>query len=219
MLKRALMTLALSLIIWGCGTSTQYETETQVVNPDAPVIIDYYAAEVIRPGTTWRVYLHAKDTNGDMRDIVVRLLQTGAASAGTSTTRIEGKHSGEVAGYLALRTPRDTNLRRDRFTLRVLVRDREGNRSETIEVPLGFDNVPPAEIPEKWEEIADRRLGFIMITIESTFDRLRRGGRRRYGFHHITSFAHFFLLCSGGFLLLFTRRSAGNKTVRAAVCT
>jgi hypothetical protein len=150
-----------------------------VVNPDAPVIIDYYAAEVIRPGTTWRVYLHAKDTNGDMRDIVVRLLQTGAASAGPSTTLIEGKHSGEVAGYLALRTPRDTNLRRDRFTLRVLVRDREGNRSETIEVPLGFDNVPPAEIPEKWEEIADRRLGFIMITIESTFDRLRRGGRRR----------------------------------------
>ena len=179
MLKRALIAIALSLIVWGCGASTQYETETQVDNPDAPVIIDYYAAEVIRPGATWRVYLHARDKNGDMRDIVVRLLQTGAASAGTSTTRIEEKHSGDVAGYLALRTPRDINLRRDRFTLRVLVRDSEGNRSERVELPLRFDNVPPAEIPEKWEKIADRRLGFMMITIESTFDRLRRGGRRR----------------------------------------
>ena len=124
MLKRALITIAWSLIVLGCGASTQYETETQVDNPDAPVIIDYYAAEVIRPGTTWRVYLHAEDKNGDMRDIVVRLLQTGAASAGTSTTRIEKKHSGEVAGNLSLRTHRDTNLRRDRLTLRVLVRDR-----------------------------------------------------------------------------------------------
>ena len=179
MLKSALITIALSLIIWGCGASTQYETETQVDNPNAPVIIDYYAAEVIRPGNTWRVYLHAKDKNEDMRDIVVRLLQTGAASVGTSTTRIAEKDSGEVAGYLALRTPRDRNLRGNRFTLRVIVRDREGNNSKRVEVPLRFDNVSPAEIPEKWQKIADRRLGFIMIQIESIFDRLRRGGRRR----------------------------------------
>jgi len=179
MLKRALIAIALILIVWGFGCSKQIGTETQEVNLDAPEIIDYYAAEVIRPGAAWRVYLHARDKDGDMRDIVVRLLQTGAGSAGTSTTRIEEKHSREVAGYLSLRTPRDTNLRRDRFTLRVLVRDRQGNRSESVELPLRFDNVPPAEIPEKWEEIADRRLGFMMITIESTFDRLRRGGRRR----------------------------------------
>ena len=178
-MKRVLIAIALILIVWGFGCSKQFGTETQVDNPDAPVIIDYFAAEVIRPGATWRVYLHARDKDGDMRDIVVRLLQTGAGSAGTSTTRIGEKHSREVAGYLSLRTPRDTNLRRDRFTLRVLVRDRQGNRSESVELPLRFDNVPPAEIPEKWEEIADRRLGFMMITIESTFDRLRRGGRRR----------------------------------------
>jgi hypothetical protein len=143
------------------------------------VIIDYHAAEVIRPGTTWRVYLHAKDKKGDMRDIVVRLLQTGAASVGTSTTRIAEKQRSEVVGYLALRTPRDRNLRGNRFTLRVIVRDREGNNSKTVEVPLRFDNVSPAEIPEKWQKIADRRLGFIMISIESILDRTRRGGRPR----------------------------------------
>ena len=178
MLKRGLIAIALSLIVWGFGCSKQFGTETQEVNPDAPVIIDYFAAEVIRPGATWRVYLHARDKDGDMRDIVVRLLQTGAASAGTSTTRIEEKHSREVAGYLSLRTPVDRRLTRDRFTLRILVDDSQGNRSERVELPLRFDNVPPAEIPEKWGKIADRRLGFMMITIESTFDRMRRGGRR-----------------------------------------
>ena len=105
MLKRGLIMIALTWTVWGCGASTQYGTQTKVDNPDAPAIIDYYAAEVIRPGAAWRVYLHARDENGDMRDIVARLLQTGAASA-TYTIRIEEKHSREVAGYLALRTPR-----------------------------------------------------------------------------------------------------------------
>ena len=177
-MKRALITIALSLIVLGSGCSKQFGTTTQEVNPDAPVIIDYHAAELIRPGTTWRVYLHAKDKNGDMRNIVARLSQTGHGVTGTSSTRIEEKHSGEVAGYLALRTPRDRNLGRDRFTLMVLVRDSQGNRSERVELPLRFGNVPPAEIPEEWEKIADRRLGFIMVTIESSFQR-RRGGRRR----------------------------------------
>ena len=177
-MKRALITIALSLIVLGSGCSKQFGTKTQEVNPDAPVIIDYHAAEVIRPGDTWRVYLHARDKNGDMRNIVARLSQTGHGVTGTSSTRIEEKHVGEVAGYLALRTPRDRNLGRDRFTLMVLVRDSQGNRSESVELPLRFGNVPPAEIPEEWEKIADRRLGFIMVTIESSFQR-RRGGRRR----------------------------------------
>jgi hypothetical protein len=52
MLKRALITIALSLIVWGFGCSKEFGTGTQEVNPDAPVIIDYYAAEVIRPGAS-----------------------------------------------------------------------------------------------------------------------------------------------------------------------
>ena len=179
MLKGGLIAIALSLIVWGFGCSKQFGTETHEVNPDAPVIIDYHAAEVIRPGNTWRVYLHAKDKNGDMRDIVVRLLHTGTGSMGSSTTRIAEKQGSEVAGYLALRTPRDRELSHNRFTLRVLVRDSARNRSATVEVPLRFNNVPPPEVPEKWQKIADRRLGFIMINVESAFHRLRRGGRPR----------------------------------------
>ena len=177
MVKRALITIALSLMVWGFGCSKEFGTESQEVSPDAPVIIDYHAAEVIRSGETLRVYLKAKDNDGDMRDIIVSLSQTGRGVTGTSSTSIEEKHSEEVAGYLALRTPRDRNLRGDRFTVRVLVRDREGNRSETVEFPLRFANVPPAEIPEKWEKFEDRSLGFIKITVKSSARRRSRGDR------------------------------------------
>ena len=176
-MKRALITIALSLIVLGSGCSKQFGTKTQEVNPDAPVIIDYHAAEVIRPGDTWRVYLHARDKNGDIRNIVARLSQTGHGVTGTSSTRIEEKHGGEVAGYLALRTPRDRRLGRDRFTLRIFVEDSQGNRSETVEFPLRFANVPTAETPEKWEKIEDRSLGFIKITVKSSARRRSRGDR------------------------------------------
>ncbi len=174
MLKQSLIAITLAWIVWGCGSSTQHGTQSQTDRGEAPEIIDYYAAEVIRPGANWRVYLKAKDNDGDMRDIASMLSQTGRSPYPTSFTRIEKNDSREVAGYLSLRTPRDNNLIQDRLNLRVFVRDSQGNRSERIDLALRFGNVPPVEVPEEWEKIANRRLGFIMVTIEPSFQR-RRG--------------------------------------------
>ena len=173
MLNRALIAIALPWIVWGCVASTQHGRETQVVNPDAPVIIDYYAAEAIRPGTAWRVYLHAKDRNGDMRDIACVMVQRGHGTYPTSVTRLGENHREEVKGFLFLRTPVDNNLWRDSFTLRVLVRDQQGNRSERLELPLRFGRVSEQKTPEKWEEKGDVRLGAIKIQMRSSFDRRR----------------------------------------------
>ena len=172
MLKRVLVAIALSLIVLGSGCSKQFGTTTQEVNPDAPVIIDYHAAEVIRPGTTWRVYLHAKDKNGDMRDISCVLVKRGGGLS-NSVTPLSEEHREEVAGFLFLRTPNDNNLRKDSFTLRVLVRDAEGNRSERLELPLRFGRGTEQETPEKWQEKGDVRLGAIQIQIRSWIDRRR----------------------------------------------
>ena len=178
MLKRTLIAIALTWIIWGCGASTQHRRETQVFNPDAPVILDYYAAEVIRPGTAWRVYLHAKDRNGDMSNIACVMVQRGHGTYPTSVTRLGDNHREEVKGFLFLRTPVDNNLWRDSFTLRVLVRDQQGNRSERLELPLRFGRESEQETPEKWEEVADSRLGRMQIQLRSSFDRSRPGRRR-----------------------------------------
>ena len=174
MLKRALIAIALSLIVWGCGTSGPHGTQSQTDQGEAPEIIDYHAAEVIRPGATWRVYLKAQDKDGDIRDIASVVTQRGTAGYPTSVTRISEEHSREVAGFLVLRTPATRDLMTDRLNLRVIVRDRQGNRSESVELPLRFGDVPPQEIPEKWEQFADQRLGVIQVSILPTLDRTRR---------------------------------------------
>jgi hypothetical protein len=176
MLKRALVATALSWIIWGCGTS-QHGTQSQTDKSAAPEIIDYYAAEVIQPGATWRVYLHVQDDDGDMRNIHLMLLQRGRNPA-TSVTPIQSEHSREMVGFLFLRTPADSHLTADQFTLRVVVRDRQGNRSERVEFPLRFGRVPPADTPEKWEEFADRSLGSMGLRVVSSFQGARERRRR-----------------------------------------
>lgn len=179
MLKRVLITIALSLMVWGCGTSSQQGTQSQSDRGEPPVIMDYYAAEVIRPGATWRVYLHAKDNDGDMRSIASVLSQRGHRPYPTDITTIDKKNAAEVAGFLFLRTPTDRNLTRNRFNLRVIVRDSQGNRSEAVELPLRFSNVPPAETPEKWAKLDDSSLGALQIRIQSSQERTRTSGSRR----------------------------------------
>ena len=180
MKKRFFYYLLILAILGGCATpkTMREQAEPKEEIGEAPVIIDYYATEVIRPGDSWKVYLHAKDNDGDMKDIVSVLEQVGDVPYGACVSRIKKKDGREVAGYLFLRTPKDRYLFSDQFNLKVVVRDRQGNRSEAVEIPLRFNNVPPAEIPEKWEKIADRRLGQIMVTIQSSWQR-RSPLRRR----------------------------------------
>jgi hypothetical protein len=172
MLRKIVIALSMMWIVWGCATS-QHGSGEQGERGAAPVIIGHYAAEAIRPGATWRVYLHAKDDDGDSKDIACVLEQRGHSSYPTSVTRLRTRHGEEVAGYLFLRTPVDSNLTKDSFTMKVLVRDGQGNRSEPLEFPLRVAYVPTEEIPEKWQEMADRRLGSIQVEVKSSIVRSR----------------------------------------------
>jgi len=76
----------------------------------APVIVDYYAAKVIRPGDTWQIFLRAVDPYGDMSDIAVVLWQARVGTYPTEVTRLKGDDRKEFSGYLFLSTPNDSNL-------------------------------------------------------------------------------------------------------------
>jgi hypothetical protein len=177
--KNFLLPLLCLLLLGGCASSNPEKVERkrhqeELKLTSIPVIIDYYAAEVIRPGDSWRIYLHAKDSDGDIKDIAFVLEQTGG-SPYVSVTRLERTQDQEVAGYLLLRTPRDRNLTADLFTMKVTVLDSQGNRSEPIELPLRFGREIKQEIPEKWEKISDCCLGTLRINIESSFLQDQRG--------------------------------------------
>ena len=161
-----LIVFALSALLWGCATPPQCKEETVEGQGQPPVILDSYAASVIRPGATWRIYLDASDDDGDMRDIVAVITQTGVASYPTSFTQIKQEDSAELSGYLFLNTSaRDRNLINDRLTLELMVRDCQGNRSAPVQFHLRFDLVTTQQTSEEREKFANRQLGAIMIDI------------------------------------------------------
>jgi hypothetical protein len=167
MIRRLVQAVLVFLLLSGCAAYQHPGTTTDAGQP--PAIVATYAPEVIRPGAVWRVYLKVTDADGDMKDIAAVMRQTGVGYYSTDITRIKKGEAKEVAGYLFLNTPADPTLLSDRFTLTLLVRDRQGNKSEPVDVLFHFDYVPPEKLPPSWQPVAENRLGGILIDIQSSF--------------------------------------------------
>lgn len=168
MKMRTYFALVLTFLVYSCsGLQVQDYDKVFEEKGQPPVLIDHYAAAVIRPGTTWKIYLEAKDKDGDMAYIATMLYQTGFGYYATDYTRLTGKERKEFAGYVALRTPPKASLSQDKFTMEVLVRDRQRNSSEIIKLPLTFSQVEMENIPDKWQGVAKNRLGVVVTDIQS----------------------------------------------------
>jgi hypothetical protein len=168
MKMRIYFTLVLTLLVGSCsGLQVQDYKKVFEEQGQPPVLIDYYAPAVIRPGTTWKIYLEAKDTDGDMVYMATMLYQTGFGYYATDYTRLTGKERKKFTGYVALRTPSEASLTQDKFTMEVLIRDRQRNSSEIIKLPLSFGQVEQEKIPDKWEAVAKNRLGVVVTGIQS----------------------------------------------------
>lgn len=168
MKRTVLAILILSLLFWVCAGSRQASAN------EAPEIGDSFASNVIRPGTSWRVYLRANDIDGDMRTIVAVLSGAGI-SPQTSITQLKKKHRLELAGYLFLRTARDGSLLSNTYKLQVFVRDSKEAKSETVEFPLSFDFKKSQKLPAEWQDVSENKLGGMTIEIRGERDRMRRG--------------------------------------------
>ena len=160
--------LVVTLLLGSCsGLQVQDYDKVFDEKGQPPVLIDYYAAAVIRPGTTWKIYLEAKDKDGDMVYIATMLYQAGFGYYATDYTRLTGKERKKFAGYVALKTPPEMSLIQDTFTMEVLVRDRQRNSSEIIKLPLTFNQVERENIPDKWQAVAKNRLGVVVTGVQS----------------------------------------------------
>ena len=103
-----------------------------------------------------------------MAYIATMLYQTGFGYYATDYTRLTGKERKKFAGYVALKTPPEASLTQDRFTMEVLVRDRQRNSSEIIKLPLTFGQVERENIPDTWQAVAKNRLGVVVTDVQST---------------------------------------------------
>jgi len=181
MLKKNVLVILLLFLVAGCTICKGVKTGENGDEP--PIILASYAAESVRPGATWRVFLEAQDADGDIHSIITQLVQPGIGYYPPDFTYIKEADREGFAGYLILRTPRDNNLLLWEYVEATLtLQDCEGNKSEPVNFTLRFDNKSgfgPQEVPEKWQMAANRKLGTIMVEIRSVIDDNTEGDRRR----------------------------------------
>jgi len=134
-----------------------------------PLVIDAYAAKVIRPGDTWMIFLRAEDPDGDMKSIAALLWQAGVGDYPTEVNMLKPEDARQFSGYFSMRTPGELNINWNELELTLIVRDSQGNGSRPVKLPITFDMAAAKqEIPEKWAEAAKHRLAALMVDIESS---------------------------------------------------
>jgi hypothetical protein len=184
MLKEKLFFIFLILLLFlvaGCTACKGVKIAQGGDEP--PTILDSYAAESVRPGATWRVFLEAKDPDGDMHSIITQLVQPGVGYYPTDFTYIKEADREGFAGYLILRTPPDSWLLQDYIEATLTVQDCEGNKSKPVTLTLRFElktDFGPQKVPEKWRTAADHKLGTIMVQIRSTLRDSQDGENRKF---------------------------------------
>ena len=179
--KKIYVLLALCILISGCASFTRCEKISTSGKGQPPVIFDSYAPSQIRPGTTWRVYLRAKDPDGDMKETIQVLMRGGSGPFKTTFAPLRAEHSAEMGGYFFLRTPSSAQADYSRLgfmglTLRITIRDCQGNKSEQVEFPLDFTLETAQYLPPEWKDVADSSLGAIMFDLGDMLNRSRGGG-------------------------------------------
>jgi hypothetical protein len=167
MLRKVLIGIVILGMLYGCATSSNQGTKSRKPTGKPPVVVDYYAVEVIRPGDTWRLYLQAKDEDGDMSYIAALLYQPGVGYYPTSTIHLEEDDRKEFEGYIFLFTPSGRGLSGDRLEFTVVVWDKHRNGSKNLNVQLTFGSVTTEEVPEKWQLANNNTLGAFNFDIRS----------------------------------------------------
>lgn len=146
---------------------TKKELEMQY-GRHAPAIVKYGAVDRLKSGQTWQVFLAAQDPDGDMKEVIFELYQTGKGWYPAHWRRLKGEERRSFAGYFFLNTPAfwSTELFAQKLTLKCRVRDTCGHDSNLIALPLEFiGREVPQPVPKGFSEREIRSLGPIMIDI------------------------------------------------------
>jgi len=165
MTKKVFLIILVSLLLISCGLRWQGQGPGPRDEGSPPQILASYAEQVVRPGGTWKVYLKVRDVDCDMTYVITDLWQSGGGSYPVSFTPIKKHPCPELVGYVFLKTPADGALLLDQFEMKLSVRDRRGNRSNSIRLPLNFDQVSAKKPPEQWQLPTVVSIGIINVDL------------------------------------------------------
>jgi hypothetical protein len=130
-----------------------------------PVVTQFFAAQEICPGETWKIYLRASDPGGEMKAIYATVDQPGRGPQSAGPIPVPQEQRRDLSGFLYLNTAGNQGLALLNLTLTVQIRDRAGNFSHPISFPLALNpravqESPPAGVFE------ERALGPIMVSLD-----------------------------------------------------
>jgi len=186
MVKKMLSGLATLGMLTGCGTSPQfYGWPTQGGTGTPPVIEAYYAPKSVAPGSTWNIYLRAKDPDRDMLYIACMPYETGYGPLDTAEIPLKGDDRAEFSGYVAMPIPAFDPISAAgmNFTMTILIRDQQGNASKSIQLSFTLSYAPAGgsgqAVPPQWQAAANHHLGDILVDPSLFTDSGVQGGGSR----------------------------------------
>ena len=166
MRRQMLLGLATLGMLTGCGVSPQfYGWPTQGGTGTPPVIEAYYAPQSIGSGGTWNIYLRAKDPEGDMLYIACMTSEKGLGPVNSAEIPLKGPNRAEFSGYISMSIPVYDSFEAAGLTLNttVLIRDQQGNASQSIQLPLTLNGGSGTTMPPQWQQAARHHLGDILV--------------------------------------------------------
>jgi hypothetical protein len=115
------------------------EEKEQKYGKSVPVITQSFASPTVRPGETWKVYLKASDTDGDMKNFYATIFQPGVGPYPLSITKIKEGDTKDLSGYLYLYTGNEPAMNFVNLILTVQIQDKAGHFSAPAVFPLAFN--------------------------------------------------------------------------------
>jgi hypothetical protein len=181
MLRQMLLGLVTLGVLLGCGTSPQfYGWPPQSGTGPSPVIEGYYASKTVSAGDTWKIFLRAKDPEGDMLYIACMVSETGYGPVNSVEIPLTGKDRAEFSGYLAMPIEVEDpfEVAGINLTTTILIRDGQGNASQSIQLSFTLDGESEQAVPPQWQAAAKYHLGDIFVDPSAFTSRGEQGGNR-----------------------------------------
>ncbi len=165
--------LALSLIVpyQGWGQLFPYYGVQPKPEAEGPVITHAFAVTKGYYGYVWKIYLEAKDPDGQMLAILSTVDEVGYGPYPTDWIYLSHKYQKEFKGYIQWNTfSSNTSYLPEwtQITLKVSVVDKAGRISNQVVFPFTFEITPGQysyKVPAPFDQGNLPRLGYIMVDL------------------------------------------------------
>jgi hypothetical protein len=153
--------------IVACAHMGGMEEKEKMYGKTPPVIKQSFAANQLRPGDQWKIYVLASDPDGDMETMIAVVDQAGMGPYPVSYTKIKGENAKELSGYFYLNTSSPYGsvfLNNLELTVSIQMKDKAGHTSQTVTLSVLLlsghtPKSPPAGV------FKDMDLGPIMVVL------------------------------------------------------